>query len=193
MQVDVGSFLAVLDPADTTTGGGTASALAGAMAAALVAMVARLPAPLERPGPEEFFRELGAEAEALSSTLLGGAAEDAAAFSVLRAAYRLPKRTPEEQAERSRAVQQAVLRAAQVPLDNAERCQRVLEMCAALTGRSNPSAASDLECAAHLGRAGLLGCLANVEVNLPLLKNERELVRLTGRVRELRESATGVE
>ncbi|MFI5038230.1 MAG: cyclodeaminase/cyclohydrolase family protein, partial [Solirubrobacterales bacterium] len=36
------AYLRVLDPADNSTGGGTASAIAGAMAAALVAMVARL-------------------------------------------------------------------------------------------------------------------------------------------------------
>jgi len=66
-------------------------------------------------------------------------------------------------------------------------------MCAALTGRSNANAASDLECAGHLARAGLLGCLANVEINLPLLKDELEVIRLTGRVRELREAAESAE
>jgi len=43
MDANLAAFSKVLDPEDTTTGGGTASAIAGAMAGALVAMVARLP------------------------------------------------------------------------------------------------------------------------------------------------------
>jgi formiminotetrahydrofolate cyclodeaminase len=39
---NVQAFLKVLDPADRTTGGGTASAIAGAMAGALTTMVAKL-------------------------------------------------------------------------------------------------------------------------------------------------------
>ncbi len=189
METDVSPFLGVLDPSDTGTGGGTASALAGAMAASLVAMVAHLSAPLEHLGPPASFLELAARAEMLAADLVQGGAADRAAFGALRDAYRLPRLTDEQKTRRAAAVQQAVLHAAAVPLENAERCLQVWEMCAALTNRSNANAASDLECAGHLARAGLLGCVANVEINLPLLKDEIEVVRLTGRVRELREAA----
>jgi methenyltetrahydrofolate cyclohydrolase len=193
MPPKISPFLQVLDPTDTDTGGGTASALAGAMAAALVGKVARLSAPLADLGPEAFFLGLAAQAEALAADLLQGGMEDSAAFKSLRATYRLPRQTEEEKSNRARAIQQAVLHAATVPLANAGRCRRVWELCAALTGRSNTNAASDLECAGHLARAGLLGCLANVEINLPLLKNELEVMRLTGRVRELRDVAESAE
>ena len=55
MNANVESFLRVLDPADNSTGGGTAAAVAGAMAAALVGMVARLSIGKKRADTESFF------------------------------------------------------------------------------------------------------------------------------------------
>ena len=36
----------------------------------------------------------------------------------------------------------------------------------------NTNAKSDLECAGYLAKAGLKGCLANVRINLPYIKDE---------------------
>lgn len=184
--MDIGSFLSVLDPTDTSSGGGSASALAGAMAAALVAMAARLPLRSGQTVGAEGFGQLAAEAEALSAELLQGAAEDIRAYSGLRAAYRLARQTGEQQAKRQLAIQQAALLAIHVPLSNAQRCREVLQLEAGLRGRCNPSAASDLVCAAHLARAGLLGCVATAEANLPLIKDEEQFARLARQARELR-------
>ena len=62
--------------------------------------------------------------------------------------------------------------AAEVPLSNAARCKRVLELCQRLEKSYNTNAASDLECALHLATAGLKGCAANVRINLPYIKDE---------------------
>ena len=189
MNANVESFLRVLDPADNSTGGGTASAVAGAMAAALVGMVARLSVGKKRADRESFFSVASAEAERLSDTLFGGGHEDAQAYDAVRAACRLPKHTEEQGVERRQAIQHALLHAARVPLANAEGCRRVLELCALLDGRSNPNAASDLECARLLAHAGLLGCLANVEINLSSITDEDVKTELSRRADELREFA----
>ncbi len=189
MNANVGSFLRVLDPADNSTGGGTASAVAGAMAAALVGMVARLSVGKKRADRESFFSVASAEAERLSDSLFGGGHEDAQAYDAVRAACRLPKHTEEQRVERRQAMQHALILAARVPLANAEGCRRVLELCASLDGRSNPNAASDLECARLLAHAGLLGCLANVEINLSSITDEDVKTKLRGRAGELREFA----
>jgi formiminotetrahydrofolate cyclodeaminase len=189
MNANVGSFLRVLDPADNSTGGGTASAVAGAMAAALVGMVARLSVSKKRAGRESFFSVARAEAERLSDTLFGGGHQDAQAYDAVRAACRLPKHTEEQGVERRQAMQHALILAARVPLANAEGCRRVLELCALLDGRSNPNAASDLECARLLAHAGLLGCLANVEINLSSITDEDVKTELSKRADELREFA----
>ena len=64
-----------------------------------------------------------------------------------------------------------MLHATRVPLRNAEACAEVLALVAKLEGRSNPRAASDLQCAGYLALAGLQGCLANVAINLPGIKD----------------------
>ena len=189
MDEALAAFLKVLDPADNSTGGGTASAVAGAMAAALVSMVARLS--LGKPGmeSESFYRQIILEAEGLSRRLYQGGAADSRAFEAIREAYRLAKATPEDKENRLAAIQGATLRAARIPLENAEACQDVLSLQKRLQGRFNPNAASDLECAKYLARAGLFGCLANVEINLRSLKDPGAVAEFAARVRLLKKAA----
>lgn len=68
------------------------------------------------------------EAEAISDQLLDGGHEDSQAFVDVRSAFRLPKQTDEQMAGRRAAIQAAWLNASLVPLTNAERCARVLEL-----------------------------------------------------------------
>ncbi len=161
------ALLRVLNPEENSTGGGTASAIAGAMAAALLAMVGRLSQ--GRPGmePESFYRPLVREAEVLAQELMQGAWQDAAAFDLVMAAYRLPKKNEEEQESRRQAIGKALEEATRVPLKNARACARLLGLCEVLEGRFNPKASSDFNCATHLARAALKGCLENVRTNLP--------------------------
>jgi formiminotetrahydrofolate cyclodeaminase len=188
MDHNIAAFLKVLDPADNSTGGGTASAVAGAMAGALVAMVARLSVGKDgMQEPDSFYEQLSAPAETLSTELFNGAREDSQAFEAVRNAFRLAKSSDEEKAIRCEAIQAAWLRAARVPLANAERCRQVLDLGAQLRGRSNPNTASDLACALYLARAGMLGCLENVEINLPAIKDPQVVAELEERVSALRE------
>jgi formiminotetrahydrofolate cyclodeaminase len=186
MDENIEALLRVLDPADNSTGGGTASAVAGAMAAALVAMVARLSIGKEGLEAEAFYRELGEEAQVLSNELLGGGREDSEAFFAVHTAYRLPEQTDDQRTARRQAIEQAMVQAARVPLANMERCWRVLQLGLQLRGRSNPNAASDLECALHLARAGLLGCAENVKINLPGIKDQQVAAELADRARLLK-------
>jgi formiminotetrahydrofolate cyclodeaminase len=171
MDQNINALLRVMDATDNTTGGGTASSIAGAMAAGLAAMVARLSMGKKDLAPREHYESIAAEAEKLCADLFNGGHEDAAAFDEVRAAYRLPKDTAEDKAARSRAIQEAMIHAAEVPLANAEHCSRILELCRILEERYNTSAASDLECAGYMAVAGLKGCAANVKINLPYIKD----------------------
>lgn len=188
-QGGIWALLRVLDPQDNSTGGGAASAVAGAMAAALLAMVGRLS--LGKPGmkQESFYRPMVGEAEDLARELMKGAREDAEAFDLVMRAYRLPKTDEKERDTRNQAIQEAMAKAAGVPLKNARACSRVLELCDLLGQGFNPAALSDLNCARHLAVAALKGCLENVRVNLPHLKSpelktgmEKEILELQRRV-----------
>ncbi len=162
----------VLDPSDNVAGGGAASAIAGAMAAALIGMAARLSARRGLAEPDTFYRTLATEAEGLSADLLAGADEDARAFGAVRAASMLSKETEAQRAERTQAIQAALVHATRVPLSNAERSKRVWELARQLRGRANVHVTSDLECATLLARAALLGCLSNTEANLRSVDDE---------------------
>jgi methenyltetrahydrofolate cyclohydrolase len=166
------TFLKVLDPEDTTTGGGSAAAIAGAMAAALLAMVSHLSVPT-KDGEEQqaILARIHAQAGELSRQLMQGSRADALSFQAVRSAYRLPKQSPDEKASRQQAVQAAWLAAARIPMENAERCWQVYELGAELSSRVNPKVQSDYRCALLLARAGLLGCLENVHINLPEIKD----------------------
>jgi methenyltetrahydrofolate cyclohydrolase len=182
------AFQRVLDPADNSTGGGTASAIAGAMAAALAAMVARLSMDRNAAEPETTFQEIAQTGGELARALLAGSDADARAFDALVAAYRLPKGLETEAAARRAAIQAAIANAARVPLRNAESCARVLVLVAQLEGRSNPRAVSDLQCAAYLARAGIQGCLANVDINLPGIKDPAVAEEIRLQAQELRQT-----
>lgn len=182
MNQNIDAFMRVLDANDNSTGGGTASCVAGAMAAGLAAMVARLSMSKKDLAPREHYETIAAEAEKLSEVLFDGGYKDAAAFDAVSSAYRLPKDTQEAKASRSRAIQAAMVHAAEVPLANARRCKRILMLCRTLEESYNTNAASDLECAGYLAIAGLNGSAANVRINLPYIKDpeiqkkiEREL------------------
>jgi len=191
MEQSLHTILRILDPADNSTGGGSASAVAGAMAAALAAMVGRLS--IGKPGmePEDYYRPIIAEGEELSGRLLQGARRDSESFDDVMAAYRMPKTSDQERTARQKAVSEAILQATEIPLANAVDCRRVLELCNRLWDRSNLNARSDLQCAFHLARAGISGCLDNVAINLPGLKDENQIQRIQLRVEELRRPEQG--
>jgi len=173
MNERLSAFLKVLNPTDNATGGGTASAVAGAMAAALVGMVARLSLGKKGMQPDDFYSKIDSEAQKLTEQLLNGSHTDSKAFEQVQAAFKLPKETDEQKVKRKNAIEEAMIQAALVPLQNAKACRLVLDLRQELEKCFNANAASDLECAAHLAKAGLLGCLANVAINLANIKDEK--------------------
>ena len=184
---DIAAFLKVVDAEDDQTGGGTAAAVAGAMAAGLAGMVARLSVGREGMEPDPYYHEIDAEAQVLTGSLLRGGREDSEAFGAVMRAFTLPKCTDEEKVARSVAIQDGMVGATKVPLQNAERCASVLGLVARLEGRSNQNAASDLEVAGALARTALEGCLANVAINVGSIKDELAASALTSRAQVLRD------
>lgn len=159
----------ILDAKDATVGGGSAAALSGAMAAGLLGMVARLSVGKDYGCPPEECTRSADELDTLAGELLRGSVADTEAYCLIKAAYGVPK---DEKERRSAAIQAAGIQAADVPLANGIACRSVLALGRKLFGRSNPNAASDLEVGLALAQTGITGCLANVSVNLALIKDE---------------------
>ena len=163
-KVAMDTYLKVLDPDDSSAGGGSASAIAGAMAGALLALVAKFSRPSLRKmgeaspavGEDAPFEGMAERTSALSQRLRAGAREDTEAFQALRDSYRLPKDADAEKAARQRAVQEAWNHATRKPLENAEACLALLEIGLEVQDRVNPKVHSDYSSGLYLARAGLL-------------------------------------
>ena len=152
---------------EPTPGGGSAAALAGALAAALVEMVAGLPK--SRTGAPEEREKLDA---AKASAARAGARLrqlvdlDTDAYNAVTAAYRLPKATDDEKAERKAAIGAAMRQATEVPLETCERAAEVLRAAAQALAHGNANASSDARTAMALCRAALDAGAENVRANV---------------------------
>jgi len=144
-------------------GGGSAAALAGALAGALVAMVARLTIGRKAyAGVQQRVAEILAEADALRAQLRRLVDDDAAAYTKVSAAYRLPKDDP----RRTRAADEALVGAAQTPLAMARGATRLLALAQEIGTIGNRNARSDAKVGEALARAALAGAVENVRVNV---------------------------
>jgi Methenyl tetrahydrofolate cyclohydrolase len=162
----------ILNSEDVTVGGGSAAALSGAMAAGLIGMVAQLSRGKEYGLPDAEYDAVAQRCRELREMLLEGCVADAGAYGGIIAAYKLPKESDAEKVARRDAIQAAGIQAASVPRDNGVRCREVCQLGQRLQGRSNGNAASDLLYGIGLAGLGIEGCIANIEANLPLIKDE---------------------
>jgi len=172
-QGEVGDWLERLGSSAPTPGGGAAAALAAAAAAALVEMVVNLTqGRAAYAAHESHVRLIGEQAATLRQRAWDLAADDEAAFGAVMAAYGLPRQTDEERAARAAAIEAATAAAARPPLRVAEVAAKVVELAAALPGRSNPNVLSDVGVAASLAVSALESAAINVEVNLAGLHDD---------------------
>lgn len=168
----VGHWLDELASSAPAPGGGAAGALSAATAAALVEMVCSLsvgrPAAAEH---EEALRTAHARATALRARALELAEEDAAVFTAVIAAYKLPKDDDAAKAARTAAIQAALGDAARVPLATAAVAAEVVGLAGAILAGANPNVVSDVAVAAAAARAAIDASVVNVEVNLAMIKD----------------------
>lgn len=175
----------IFDSEDTTVGGGAASALSGAMAAGMIGMVARLSAKKPVNLTVEEYGEIAEECDKLTAQLQQGAVNDMLAYRRIVDAFRLPKETEEEKAERKEAIQAAAIYAAEVPRDNGRLNTRVHALGQRLRNHSNPACISDLMSALYLSAGGIKDCALNINANLGMIKDEQAAAGLKNEMTEL--------
>ncbi len=161
-------FIEQLAAATATPGGGSAAAVAGAMAAALGSMVAGLSR-----GKKAYLQHESQLSATLARLLrlreeLKAAIDaDAESYNRVMAAYKQAKSAADGDA----LIDAALKGATSVPLETAEKAAEVADIVGSLRPVTNPNMASDLTVAAGLAQAAIQGALANVEVNLSLIKD----------------------
>jgi len=185
----LGSFVASVAAATPAPGGGTVAAFAGGLAAALAQMVAGLTIGKKKyAAVESEMKEIALQAAALVNELSALMKRDADAYGAVMAAYTLPSEGAG--AERTRAIDAALLHAADVPLQTARACVRVLELAAAVAARGNTNAVSDAGVAALLAEAACRGAVYNVRINVAALDDRSKGSKLVDEGKRLLELAS---
>ena len=175
-------------------GGGTISAYMGALGAALGTMVANLSS--HKAGWDDRWQEFSDWADkgqTIMHELLHLVDEDTEAFNRIMAAFGLPKKTDEEKAARSAAIQAATLYATQVPLHTMQAGYEAFAICRAMAEEGNPNSVSDAGVGALAARAAVLGAGLNVKINAGSLKDREVADKLIAEANALIEKANEAE
>ncbi len=189
-QLSVTEFLEALASASPTPGGGSASALGAAMGAAMVEMACNLTVGREKfAAVEAELRDVLAQASAARGDLTAAVDDDTTAYAAVSAAYKLPRNSDEEKAQRTAVIQGALEGACEVPLRVARRAAEVVRLSRIAQAKANPNVASDALVAELLARAGMDGAIANVEINLGAIKNAAFTERMRAAIDEIRAGA----
>ena len=187
VRMNLKEFAAETASESPAPGGGSISAYMGALGAALATMVANLSS--HKRGWDDRWKEFSDVAEkgqALIRELIALVDEDTAAFNRIMDVFAMPKGTPEEKAARDKAMEEATLYAASVPLKTMEASLKALPLALEMAEKGNPASASDAGVAALAAVAGIRGAALNVRINSagltdktpakPLLKRAEEII-----------------
>ena len=153
-------------------GGGSVAALYGAIGAALTAMVACLTQGRKKYAEyAEHAADVQQKAGALQAKLIDVMDRDTDAFMVVSDAFAMPKKTDEQKAARSAAIQEGLKGCTRTPMEMMELCDETVTLAASLIGRFNDTSASDLGVALLSLKAGIQGAWLNVLINIGSLKD----------------------
>ena len=154
-------------------GGGSVSAYMGALAASLGTMVANLTGGKAAYDDEwEKFSDVAVHGQQLKNDLLHLVDEDTNAFNKIMNAFGLPKKSDEEKAARSAAIQEATKFATEVPFKTMQKSFEAFEVCRAMVEWGNPASVTDGGVGALAARSAVMGAHLNVKINASSLKDE---------------------
>jgi len=191
VDLPVAHFAATTASDSAAPGGGSVAAAVGALGAALATMVANLSA--HKRGWDDRWEEFSEHAEVGQSAmreLLALVDEDTRAFNDVMAGFAMPRTTEEEKAARSRAINEATLRATRVPFKVMQVVLDVMPLIREMAEKGQRSSASDAGVGALCARAALRGAYLNVCTNAASLGESGEAADLVaqGAAMEMRAS-----
>lgn len=154
-------------------GGGSVAALSGALGASLVAMVCQLTVGKEKyKDVNEEIKKILEQSKEHQNKLLALVDEDAKVYEGVVEAFKLPKSTDEEIKTRDDAIQNALKKAASVPLECANECHKIMDFAKFVAEKGNVNAITDSGVAAAMANSGIFGAALNVKINLFSIKDE---------------------
>ncbi|MFE0690291.1 cyclodeaminase/cyclohydrolase family protein [Streptomyces sp. JH002] len=169
----ISEYLSQLADRVPAPGGGAAAALHAAQGAALLGMVARYTTGEKYAEHRDAVERIIARTDTVRSAALRVGEEDAAAFTAVIDAYRLPK------GERADAVAHALAGAARPPAEVVGLARAVVELATELLPIGNRNVITDIAAATEAARAAATTARINVEINLGGIRDEALRAELT--------------
>lgn len=165
-------FMGQLASKSAVPGGGGASALGGTCGAALGQMVANLTIGKKRYAEvEEEMQQYLFRMNILQMEFAALADADEEVFAPLAEAYRMPKETPEQLAQKEQVMEERLLAASLVPMQIMEKSMELLDILEEMAKKGSTMAISDVGVGVQFARTALLGAVMNVYINTKSMKN----------------------
>ncbi len=187
-------FLDAVGAPTATPGGGSVAALAGALSASVGQMVAGLSR--SRKSQASFAEALGKAGEEFreaSRELAQAMDHDAASFEGVLKARRMPRETATEQRARESAIQDSLVRAAEVPLEVARKALVIFEKLGQLEPMSSPSMLSDIRVGRLMAVAAVRGAVENALTNLDAITDAPFASRVRAEAQRLASRVAGAD
>ncbi|GII53753.1 methenyltetrahydrofolate cyclohydrolase [Planotetraspora thailandica] len=189
----ISDFLHRLADRVPAPGGGASAALHAAQAAALLGMVARYSTGAAYAAHERDIATIIAETDTLRAAALRLAEDDAAAFTAVTDAYKLPKDTDEAKAARSAAIAEALVGAARPPAEVIAVAQAAIGFAERLLPIGNRNVVTDVAAAAEAARAAATTARVNIEINLGGVRDDAFRAELTAEAAKVDDLAARAE
>jgi len=174
-----------------TPGGGSVSAYVGSLAAGLVCMVGRITLSKKDVAQDrDQLQDAVRKGEELRQRFLGLVVEDAESFDGVVQAFKLPKDKPDA---RRKTIQEATIKAAEVPLRTLDSSVQVLRLAEEVTKYGATNTLSDVATSVAAARAAMEGAASNVLINLDALDDQHFVNKTRLRVSELRKEGLQLE
>ena len=175
-------------------GGGSISAYVGALGISLATMVANLSS--HKKGWDEHwsaFSEWAEKGEQYKNELIKLVDADTKAFNLIIAAFGLPKSTGEENAIRTKAIQDATRFAIEIPFKVMQVSYDSMEVIKAMSEIGNPNSVSDAGVGALCARTAVLGAFMNVRINTAGYDDKKYVEEVLNSGREIENKTIALE
>jgi len=182
----ISNFLDELASNSPTPGGGSVAALTGALGASLISMVGNLTVGKKKyENVEEDIKKIVSSSEKLRYELSQLIEEDVKVFNNFMSTYKMPKETEDEKKMRTEKIQEALIKAAKVPLKTAYKCLDIMILSQEAAEKGNINVISDAGVAALMAEAALESAILNVKINLRMIKDEKIREELSSSIKEI--------
>lgn len=166
-------FIEEIAARSSAPGGGSASAAIAAIGSGLGCMVAQLTYGVRKfDAVEPEMRKIIPVLNEATNNLIPMVDADTNAFNDYMEALRMPKKTDEEKAARSEAMQNGLKKAIEIPFKTMTLGDSAWDMMVEIAKYGNIASKSDVEVGARSLELGIWGAYKNVLINMPGIKDE---------------------